>query len=139
MRIELAALAFLILGTSCQRGEWHVSYLEGLDYPRLSVSARERGTVVIECQLSSHGEVSSVTAVAREGPVSKHGQLVKAALANASRWRFRRVGRTRESTIKLVYEFKLEGVCEYGGCPSTFSFEHPNRIVVADKYRPLSR
>jgi hypothetical protein len=98
-----------------------VSHVERMSYPLPGRVHAEQGAVVVKVDLSSDGSVRD--AVALSGPKS----LVEECVANARKWRFRRVSR---GLSYLVYIFRIAGVCELP-CSSNFEYYPPNLVVIS--------
>ncbi len=81
--------------------EWTPSRAIALrDYPEAARLARISGRIYVECLLSEDGSV--VRATAGGDP-----RLADAALANARRWRFRRIQPGLQQALTLTYVFEL--------------------------------
>lgn len=92
------------------------SFVE-MAYPSLARMGRVEGDVVVRVKLDESGKVVSADAV------SGYELLIKDAIINARKWRFRPNGR---KTTVIVYEFRFaEGTC--GASRSQlFGFRQPN-------------
>ena len=119
--------------------EWVVRHIEGVEYPRLAILAREEATISVRCELATDGIVTNAEVIDRRDEKRPGSVLEKAALENARKWRFRYTGldTVARGYVTLVYTFRLTGTCDSGSCSSQFSYDFPNRVAVTAKYRPL--
>jgi TonB family protein len=107
---------------------WRVHSLENLDYPAIAASAQLAGTVELSLEIATDGSVAKVTRK------SGNELLAQAAEENAKRWRFERqangIKDSSEESHTLIYVFRLAGECKTQRCPTKFSFESPDRVLV---------
>jgi TonB family protein len=99
----------------------------GLNYPPLAVREAIKGTLKIECNVSSEGKVLSAQII--RGPIAGpvHDILGKAAQENALQWIFRADRSPR--SIVLTYSFELV-VKHNPANGSKFVFDSPDSIKV---------
>ncbi len=114
-----------------------VEKLTSLEYPPVAAQARVEGTIQLRCEVAQDGSVKAVTAVAG------NEILAKAARGNAMKWRFSKAAEPpvnrKSNLVTLIYRFRLTGVCERSVCPTSFSFEVPNVVLVesqAPRWQP---
>jgi len=106
-----------------------VIYFEEMKYPGLAFVASRQGVVVVRVNLDGEGNVVSAEAI------SGDDLLVRDALSNARKWRFRP---NSSKTASIIYEFRIPD----GACGDTmnqlFVFRAPNMALV-ELCRKLSR
>ena len=86
--------------SSAPPAEWTPSRAVALrQYPEAALLAHLTGCIYVECLLSADGSVIRATA-------GGDPRLAQAAVANARRWRFRRVQPGSQQTLTLTYLFE---------------------------------
>lgn len=126
--IFVGMLTFMSGILFAQESSWRVDFLEGMVYPTIATSSRTQGTVELRLEIASDGTVSRI--ISQSGP----RMLAEAAQKNASKWRFKRstiMG--GQNTVNLTYIFRLTGDCEQVTCPTTLSFQYPDRVTIETK------
>jgi hypothetical protein len=107
---------------------WVVSRITSLEYPPLAAQARIDGTIEVVCSVSSDGAVRHA--------FTKTGNeiLAKAARENAGKLLFRRADSLRQGAsserVLMKYTFRLGGSCAKSHCPTVFTFETPNLVII---------
>jgi TonB family protein len=103
---------------------WLPIRVESLEYPSLGVQSRTQGEVIVDCEISEQGIVSEAHII------SGHNLFQKAVLMNVRKWRFarRELGK-KSSSIRLTYEFRIEGVT-FGYPRHSFIYEFPYKVIL---------
>jgi hypothetical protein len=123
------AMAALFGQEASIQPRWRVDKIVGLEYPPVAAQAQIAGLVEVECILSEDGVVK--TAHTGRG----NDILARAARDNAMKWRFRQnsqgdFSRAEQLSTKILYTFRISGICARNTCPTTFTFEVPDRVLV---------
>lgn len=108
-----------------------VKHLEGLEYPPLAAQAQIEGTVILKCVIGNDGRIERIEVL------GGHRVLSQAARHNASKWTFQ-VPAAKNGGLhvfKLIYRFRLEGLCLAPRCTSMFSFTYPDTVTVISQSR----
>jgi hypothetical protein len=103
-----------------------ISY-EDLDYPAIAVLAHVQGVVVVRLRLDDHGKVLGAEAL------SAASLLAGPSVDNVRKWRFEP---NPEKAEVIVYNFRIEGACHYGGPHSQMIFYPPNLASITACGRP---
>jgi len=74
--------------------------------PAVSENSQKQGTVVVEVCVNSDGDVTTAR-YTQKGSTTSDGQLVKAAVDNAKRWKFSKGG-PDEQCGTITYSFKVQ-------------------------------
>lgn len=77
-----------------------------LSSPSVSENSQKQGTVVVEVCVNSDGDVTSAR-YTQKGSTTADGQLVKAAVDNAKRWKFTK-GSVDQQCGTITYSFKVQ-------------------------------
>ena len=100
-------LMFALAASSLCAQDWIPSHIVAVDeYPWLARVAGTTGNVVVKCTLNKDGSVASAEILS--GPAL----LREKTQQNAQLWKFHRTtskGHTKEDSVTLAYQFRLEG------------------------------
>ncbi len=118
LKIILSVLV-LMLGQTSQ--PIVVNYLESITYPTVARDAQIQGTVGVDVDVSSEGDVISANAN------SGHPALKHAAEENIRRWKFAAGTKRR---LSITYEFSLEEPRTTYRPETKNYFELPSRVRV---------
>ena len=131
--MKIALLLFALLAGPVlqeqkrESGPTCIKHLESLVYNPVARAGRVEGDVVLEVHISERGDVIGVL------DVSGYPILSESAGENIRRWKF---NPGSQRTMRLSYQFRLQGPEVYENVPAKLEVEWPDRILITSNTTP---
>jgi len=111
--------------------------IESLQYPRIALSARVSGLVIVETVISDQG-VPSETRILQGHPLLAQDVLRAMPIARFRREQLGAAAPTGPTRAIVVFRFVITKACADSSCPTVVRYEQPGLVSVTSPAMPLS-